>query len=98
MDEIIELIETAAGEEMDEDGVALAHALRRETDGNPFFVAELLRHLVDSGAVTMDGSGRFSARRAGSKSSPSRRACATSWGSGWLVWALSCDGSCPRRR
>ena len=41
-------------------GISLAHALRRETDGNPFFVAELLRHLWDSGAVTMDDSGRFS--------------------------------------
>ena len=59
-DDIIELIETLAGEELDDAGIALAHALRRETDGNPFFVAELLRHLWDSGAVTMDESGRFS--------------------------------------
>ena len=58
--EILELIETAAGYEMDEDGVALAHALRRETDGNPFFVAELLRHLAESGAIEQDASGRYS--------------------------------------
>jgi class 3 adenylate cyclase len=58
--EILELIATAAGYEMDEDGVALAHALRRETDGNPFFVAELLRHLAESGAITQDASGRYS--------------------------------------
>ncbi len=58
--QILELIETAAGYEMDEAGVALAHALRRETGGNPFFVAELLRHLVESGAITQDASGRYS--------------------------------------
>jgi class 3 adenylate cyclase/DNA polymerase III delta prime subunit len=58
-DEIIELIENAAGYELDEEGVALAHALRRETDGNPFFVAELLRHLVESGAIAIDQAGRF---------------------------------------
>ena len=58
--QILELIETAAGYEMDEAGVALAHALRRETDGNPFFVAELLRHLVESGAIAQDASGRYS--------------------------------------
>ncbi len=58
--QILELIETAAGYEMDEAGVALAHALRRETDGNPFFVAELLRHLAESGAIAQDASGRYS--------------------------------------
>ena len=58
--QILELIETAAGYEMDEAGVALAHALRRETDGNPFFVAELLRHLAESGVIAQDASGRYS--------------------------------------
>ena len=60
--QILELIETAAGYEMDEAGVALAHALRRETDGNPFFVAELLRHLAESGAIAQDAAGRYSLR------------------------------------
>ncbi len=58
--EILELIETTAGYELDEDGVGLAHSLRRETDGNPFFVAELLRHLAESGAIAQDASGRYS--------------------------------------
>ena len=30
-----------------------------ETDGNPFFVREILRHLVESGAVTQDAGGRW---------------------------------------
>ena len=58
--EIIELVETVAGYELDDAGVALAHALRRETGGNPFFVGELLRHLGESGAIIQDESGRFS--------------------------------------
>ena len=37
-DMAIDLIETLAGEDLHDVGVALAHALRRETDGNPFFV------------------------------------------------------------
>jgi predicted ATPase len=28
-----------------------AHALHRETEGNPFFIEEVLRHLIDVGAV-----------------------------------------------
>ena len=58
--EVIGLIETASGHSLDDDGVALAHALRRETGGNPFFVGELLRHLGESGAIVQDISGRFS--------------------------------------
>ena len=58
--EIIELVETASGYELDDAGVALAHALRRETGGNPFFVGELLRHLGESGSIVQDRSGRFS--------------------------------------
>jgi predicted ATPase len=29
---------------------ALVHAIRQETEGNPFFIEEVLRHLVESGA------------------------------------------------
>jgi tetratricopeptide (TPR) repeat protein len=58
--EVIELIEGAAGYGLDEEGIDLAHALRRETGGNPFFVGEMLRHLGESGAFVMDQVGRFS--------------------------------------
>jgi predicted ATPase len=30
---------------------ALAQRQAEETDGNPFFVAEVLRHLVETGAI-----------------------------------------------
>jgi len=57
--EIIEMMEQVAGHDMDEDGVDLAHAVRRETDGNPFFTTELLRHLGESGLVHQDEAGRW---------------------------------------
>ncbi|MCB1256978.1 MAG: AAA family ATPase [Microthrixaceae bacterium] len=56
---VIELVEATAGHELDDSGVNLAHALSRETDGNPFFVAEVLRHLVETGALFQDDTGRW---------------------------------------
>ena len=41
--EILAMLEAVAGHGMDADGVQLAHALRDETDGNPFFVDEVVR-------------------------------------------------------
>jgi predicted ATPase/DNA-binding SARP family transcriptional activator len=49
--DLVYLLESTAGQRMDDPGVALAHALRRETDGNPFFVWEMVRHLDETGAV-----------------------------------------------
>jgi len=43
--EIVEMMEAAAGHAMPDEGVALAHAVRQETEGNPFFTSELLLHL-----------------------------------------------------
>lgn len=40
-----------AGHELDERGLALAGAIARETEGNPFFIGEVLRHLSESGAL-----------------------------------------------
>ncbi|HTT86298.1 MAG TPA: AAA family ATPase, partial [Acidimicrobiales bacterium] len=57
--EVISLMEAAAGHAMDGEGVDLAHALYRETDGNPFFVAEVLRHLVETRAIVQDETGRW---------------------------------------
>ncbi|HEX2240644.1 MAG TPA: AAA family ATPase [Actinomycetota bacterium] len=47
-DEVTELLEQAAGHSMDERGEALAEALYRETEGNPFFIEEVLRHLIET--------------------------------------------------
>ena len=49
--EVMALMETAAGHDLDEPGLALARALHSETEGNPFFVGEVLRHLAESGAI-----------------------------------------------
>ena len=40
-------------------GVALRDALLAETDGNPFFVGEMLRHLAETGAIYQDEHGRW---------------------------------------
>ncbi len=57
--EIIEMMERVAGHEMDQDGVDLAHAVREETEGNPFFATELLRHLGETGLVYQDETGQW---------------------------------------
>ena len=51
---VVAMLEGIAGHEMDSDGVELAHAVRRETEGNPFFTAEVLRHLAESGAIRQE--------------------------------------------
>jgi class 3 adenylate cyclase len=48
---VAEIVEQAAGGTLDEAGHALARAVYRETEGNPFFVREVLRHLVEIGAI-----------------------------------------------
>ena len=40
-----------AGHEMTDEGLALARAIHSETEGNPFFVREVLRHLTEIGAI-----------------------------------------------
>ena len=45
------IVEQAAGATLDERGRALSRAIRDETEGNPFFVREVLRHLAETGAV-----------------------------------------------
>ena len=57
--EIIEMMERVAGHDLDQEGVDLAHAVRRETDGNPFFTTEMLRHLAETGLVHQDETGRW---------------------------------------
>ena len=55
------ILEAAAGQTLDDAGVGLAHAVYRETDGNPFFVSEVLRHLAETGAIYQDATGRWAA-------------------------------------
>jgi class 3 adenylate cyclase/tetratricopeptide (TPR) repeat protein len=44
-------VEQASGRTLDEEGRVLARAVYQETEGNPFFVREVLRHLAETGAV-----------------------------------------------
>ena len=57
--DVVDLIAAAAGHDLDASGVELAHALYRETNGNPFFVGELLRHLGESGEIAQGDDGRY---------------------------------------
>jgi class 3 adenylate cyclase/tetratricopeptide (TPR) repeat protein len=44
-------MERAAGHALGDDEVALSRAIHGETEGNPFFVREVLRHLRETGAI-----------------------------------------------
>jgi pentatricopeptide repeat protein len=57
--DIVDLLSAAAGHDVADDGVALAHALGRETAGNPFFLVEVIRHLAETGAFTQDADGHW---------------------------------------
>jgi class 3 adenylate cyclase/tetratricopeptide (TPR) repeat protein len=59
---VVAYVEAAAGHDLDDEGVGLAHAVYRETDGNPFFVGEVLRHLVETGAIYQDDTGHWTAQ------------------------------------
>jgi class 3 adenylate cyclase/tetratricopeptide (TPR) repeat protein len=50
-----------AGYGLDDDVADLAQALRRDTDGNPFFAREIVRHLAETGAISRDDQGRWHA-------------------------------------
>lgn len=57
--DVVAMIEGAAGHELTADGLQLAQAVRRETNGNPFFVAEIMRHLLETGGVVRREDGRW---------------------------------------
>lgn len=50
-DDLVAFLERSKGADLTEADLGLAQALYRETDGNPFFVTEVLRHLADSGQL-----------------------------------------------
>jgi tetratricopeptide (TPR) repeat protein len=52
--EVVALLEARAGHALDVAGRTLAEALHRETEGNPLFVTETLRHLADSGGIVQE--------------------------------------------
>jgi DNA-binding SARP family transcriptional activator len=56
---IAELLEASTGTPLDASARDLAARLLADTDGNPFFLSELLHHLVETGALGLDGDGRW---------------------------------------
>lgn len=48
---VVAFMEQAAGHALDDEDLVLATAIHEETEGNPFFVKEVLRHLAETGAV-----------------------------------------------
>ena len=57
--EVVEMLEVATGHKLERQGVAVAEELTLETDGNPFFVTELVRSLMESGAIRRESDGRW---------------------------------------
>lgn len=57
--DVVALLQAVAGHDLDADGLALAGQLALETGGNPFFVREVIRHLLDQGAIGQDSSGHW---------------------------------------
>jgi class 3 adenylate cyclase len=55
----VALVAGIAGHDLDATDAAFAESLRQETRGNPFFAVEVLRHLVETGALNPDERGRW---------------------------------------
>ncbi len=53
--EVLQYVEALVQLAAPEDAMGIARAVHSETDGNPFFVIELLRHLAETGAIAEDG-------------------------------------------
>ncbi|MCW3068911.1 MAG: serine/threonine protein kinase [Solirubrobacterales bacterium] len=52
--DVAEIMTAVAGHELEADGLELAAQIAAETDGNPFFVGEVLHGLSESGALLFD--------------------------------------------
>lgn len=52
-DEVVAMAEAAAGHELTADGLGLMATIHAETDGNPFFIGEVFRHLVEIGQLRL---------------------------------------------
>ncbi len=66
VDEVLELLATTAAHPFGDRDVELARRVQVETEGNPFFLKQVMRHLVESGALVQEG-GRWVQTRAVAK-------------------------------
>jgi len=57
LNEVVTLLEALAGDALDVEGRSLALSVWRGTEGNPFFVSEVLRHLSETGSLVRDDEG-----------------------------------------
>ena len=57
--EVVELMAARAEHDITGAGLALADALHARTEGNPLFVWESLRHLIERGALVLGDDGRW---------------------------------------
>ncbi len=53
--EVLECVQAIVGHTVEDVALNIANTVHNETDGNPFFVAELLHHLRATGAISEDG-------------------------------------------
>lgn len=60
---VLAFMESIAGHQLGDENMELVHAVYRETDGNPFFVVEVLRNLTETGAIAQDDNGQWAATR-----------------------------------
>lgn len=57
--DVHEWLQRTAEQELGAGGTRLAHSLWDETEGNPFFLGEIVRHLVETGAIYREPGGRW---------------------------------------
>jgi len=60
-DGVAELVTRVGGQSLDAGGAAFAATVHEQTQGNPFFAGEVLRHLAETGAIAQGEDGRWSA-------------------------------------
>src|SRR5207302_7080386 len=58
-DAVLALLESLAQQPMDDRGLEFAEGLRQETEGNPLFIEEIVRHLIETGVLSQDSNGRW---------------------------------------
>ena len=62
-EEVVEFLDRVAGHPLGAEGRRVADLLSEETHGNALFMVEMLRHMRDSGVVSLDADGRWSVQQ-----------------------------------
>ncbi len=55
VEEVATMLEAGAQHELGPRGIPLAQAMHRESEGNPFFIEEIVRHLIETGGLYRRG-------------------------------------------